>query len=249
MKKRSWSRIFFGSYSLVSLLAALTLYSCNDEKEMPVVETGTVSDIQGNSYKTVKIGDQWWMAENLSVTAFSNGDPIRFVSSNDIMGWDTITVPAYSVYQDLISTPGKLYNFSVVTDNRNIAPPGWHVATDDDWKKLESFTGMSSTYVGKTGWRGAEGDVLKKAGLNYWSQYTGVWATDNYSFSANAGGCRLYDGRFSTPSGLTYTGFWWTSSDYQNGESWYRHMDYKSSGIFRSHTYHGYGMSIRCVKD
>lgn len=244
------NRTIAQSLSILALLVAMfTGSGCTDEKKEVKPETGSLVDIDSNSYTTVKIGDQWWMAENLRVTRFSNGDAVSSISANDASGWSDATIPHRCTYQDLSSTPGQLYNFATVTDSRKIAPSGWHVATDEDWKKLEVFIGTSATDADKTGWRGEQGDLLKKTGLNAWNQYAGVWAVDKYLFSAEAGGCRLFDGRFSTPTGLTYNGFWWTSSVCQNGQSWYRYLDYKSSGVFRSHTSIGYGMSIRCVKD
>ena len=248
MKTRTNSS-YIKSGLLLLFSSLLFLVACTEKDTSINPETSTVTDVDGKVYKTVKIGDQWWMAENLSVEKFNNGDPISFINANDLEGWSDTLLPLFCIYQDLSTAPGKLYNYAVVADNRNVAPAGWHVATDEDWKKLEAFIGMNSTEVQKTGWRGSQGDLIKKAGLNSWSQYNNVWATDEYLFGAMAGGCRLFNGKFSTPTGLTYNGFWWTRTDYQNGLAWYRYLDYKSSGIFRSHTYKSYGMSIRCVKD
>jgi hypothetical protein len=237
--------------SLWVLLVGVSLLSgCTDKVDPVVIEYGTVNDNEGNTYKTVKIGDQWWMAENLATRYFNNGDPLALASSSDSIVWSQAGFPSYCIYQGDPAAPGFLYNFYAITDIRGIAPQGWHIATDEDWKKLESFIGLSNAEKEKTGWRGAEeGDLLKQKGQNEWVRYDGVWAEDKYGFSAKAGGCRLPDGKFSVPSGLTYSGFWWTTTDKQSGKAWYRYMDYKSSKIFRSYTYYGYGMSIRCVKD
>lgn len=235
---------------LAACLLLFLLSGCGDDGPQMNIETGSVIDHEGRSYKTVKIGDQWWMAENLSVTTFRNGDPIPFADAFDSAAWAGTVLPAYSVYQDLSNAPGFLYNAFVMEDARSVAPQGWHIATDDDWKILEQFIGMSQQESEKTGWRGSSaGDLLKIKGLDNWARYQDVWATDSYGFSAKAGGCRIYDARFSYPSGLTYTGFWWTSTVHPGGEHFYRHLDYKESAVFRSHTYDTYGMSIRCVKD
>lgn len=235
---------------LVSFI--LFLNSCEDEPSVVTPEFGTLTDVEGNVYRTVKIGDQWWMAENLAVSTFNNGDAILYVTSTDSIGWagSTNSVPLCCYYEGNSNAPGMLYNFKAVSDSRQLAPAGWHVASDEDWKTLEQFVGMSGTDASKTGWRGSnQGDQLKKTGLDYWARYQQVWATDAYSFSALAGGCRLFDARYSTPGGLTYAGFWWTSTPQQGVESWYRYLDYKASAVFRSHVSAGYGMSVRCVKD
>ena len=238
----------FGQVILFGLL--ILVFSCNEDESPYSLVKGTVTDHQGRTYSTVKIGDQWWMSENLAVTTFTNGDPIPYVDGFDSAGWSGQQIPAYSIYQDQADAPGLLYNAYVLNDSRIIAPSGWHIATDDDWKRLEEFIGMSIAESVKTGWRGEKiGDALKEKGLDNWARYDGVWASDSYGFSANAGGCRLFDSRFSYPYGLSFSGFWWTSTTHPGGEHFYRHLDYKTSAVFRSHTYDSYGMSIRCVKD
>ncbi|MFM9051669.1 MAG: fibrobacter succinogenes major paralogous domain-containing protein [Bacteroidota bacterium] len=235
---------------LILLFSFIVISGCGGDDPQPFIETGSVTDHEGKVYRTVKIGDQWWMAENLAVTTFRNGDPIPFADAFDSAAWAGTGLPAYSVYQDLPNAPGLLYNAQVIEDSRPVAPQGWHIATDDDWKILEQFIGVSQQESEKTGWRGSSaGDALKIKGLDNWARYQDVWATDSYGFSAKAGGCRTHDARFSYPSGLTYTGFWWTATVHPGAEHYYRHLDYKESGVFRSHTYDTYGMSIRCVKD
>jgi uncharacterized protein (TIGR02145 family) len=235
---------------LLTFSILMQISACDSEEQPKPIEYGSAIDIDGNVYKTVKIGSQWWMAENLKVTRFRNGDPISYISATDSSTWANSALPLSCRYQALANAPGLLYNQACLSDSRLIAPDGWHVATDQDWKALEQTIGMDAAVCDKTGWRGTDqGDQLKAQGLDYWTRFDGVWATDLYGFSAKAGGCRLFDARFSYPSGLVYSGFWWTSSPNPSGEFWYRHLDYKSSGVFRSHTYPAYGMSIRCVKD
>lgn len=236
-------------FALIQLLV-ICFISCGDEPVVTPITYGSVTDIEGNIYKTVKIGNRWWMAENLNVKSFRNGDAIAFVSATDSAGWVLPGLPSCSRYEDIQTETGLLYNQACVMDARGLAPVGWHIATDDDWKELERVVGMSASAADKTGWRGVnEGDLLKKTGLDQWKSYEGVWAVDQFGFSATAGGCRLFDARFSYPSGTVFSGFWWTSTPNSSGESWYRHMDYKSSAVFRSHTFDAYGMSVRCVKD
>lgn len=236
--------------SWLFVLVVTFFNGCKDDTTATEIEQGQVTDAEGNIYRTVKIGDQWWMAENLRTRFFNTGEPIAFILSTDSAGWANGSQANSCIYQDNPAAPGLLYNQAAVADTRGIAPIGWHIATDADWQKLERFIGLSSSEANKTGWRGFnEGDKLKKEGLNAWVRYDGVWAGDDYKFSAEAGGCRLPDNRYSIPSGLSFSGFWWTATNQQQGKSWYRYLDYKSSKIFRSYTFDGYGMSIRCVKD
>ena len=236
----------FNLTALISIL--LFVGSCKPDKNPPVVaqETGTVVDIEGNSYKTIKIGNQWWMAENLKVKKFRNGNSIPDVTDDSL--WQNNT-SALCLYQNNTTSPGLLYNWFAVTDTGNIAPTGWHIPTDEEWKELERYIGMSDGAEDISGWRGTnEADKLKAAAPEGWTQFENVWGTNTVGFTALAGSCRLNDGKWGEP-GLFATGFWWTASDYSTTEAWYRYIDYKKSTVFRSSSSKNYGYSIRCVKD
>ncbi len=102
----------------------------------------TVTDIDGNVYRTVKIGTQVWMAENLKTTKYRNGDPIANVTNG--ASWKALTTGAYCWYNNDAEnkvTYGGLYNWFVVADSRKIAPTGWHVPTDAEWTVLTDFLG------------------------------------------------------------------------------------------------------------
>lgn len=95
--------------------------------------TGTVTDIDGNVYQTIKIGNQWWMAKNLKVTHYRNGEAIPNITNDS--EWINLSTGAYCAYNNdngNIATYGLLYNWYTVVDSRNIAPSGWHVPTDDE---------------------------------------------------------------------------------------------------------------------
>jgi uncharacterized protein (TIGR02145 family) len=234
---------------LIFTIFIIGISGCEKIENSGDPETGTVMDIDNNVYSTIKIGDQWWMTENLRAKRFRNGNSISFCASADNSSWASSNVPLYCKYDDN-GTTGLLYNAYAVCDVSIIAPEGWHVASDDDWKKLESYLGMNLEVILKTGWRGThEGEKIKMKGLDYWKQYENVWATNETGFSAVAGGCRLFDGQFSTPTGLMFNGFWWCSDEGPDGEVWYRHLDYKNANIFRQHADKKYGFSIRCVKN
>ena len=95
----------------IFLLLVLFGWSCeSDDSTTPTPETSTVTDAAGTVYKTVKIGDQWWLAEDLRVTRFNNGDPITFISEYDSAGWVmSSSAPAFCNYPGQSGTTGSLY--------------------------------------------------------------------------------------------------------------------------------------------
>jgi len=99
-----------------------------------------VVDTDGNVYQTVKIGDRIWMTSNLNVTHYQNGDLIDNIKDSET--WSRLSTGAWCYYNnDTINEKqnGKLYNFYAVSDNRNIAPKGWHVATNAEWRVLKNY--------------------------------------------------------------------------------------------------------------
>ena len=232
--------------SVFSFVCMFIFQSCNSEStEKPVIETGTVTDVEGNAYKTVKIGNQWWMAENLRVTKFSDGQLISFIdeNANDTV-WSEATTPSYSAINN--GQFGLLYNYAVVESSLNIAPEGWHVATDEDWKALEREVGMSQNESNALGWRGTiEAELLTAKNSSGWPEGEVLFGSDAYQFNSKPGGCRVFNGELNLQGN---TAFWWTATTDGN-EAWYRYIDAGQTRIFRQHTYKGYGMSIRCVKN
>ncbi len=196
---------------------------------------GTMTDMDGNVYKTVKIGSQVWMAENLKVTRYRNGDPIPNVTSNS--QWTKLRTGAYCNYDnnlENVSTYGRLYNWYAVTDRRNIAPKGWHVPTDEEWNLLEKHLGANA------------GGNLKERGTAHWKS-PNVGATNASGFTALPGGCRGSSGGACYDVGSE--GGWWSSTAKYNGGAWYRNLDYEGSVIYRSDLDEHYGFSVRLVRD
>jgi uncharacterized protein (TIGR02145 family) len=208
----------------------------------------TVADIDGNVYRTVKIGNQWWMAENLKVTRYRNGDAIPNVE--DAGEWASLISGAYCYYDNDPSNAdiyGRLYNWYAINDSRNIAPVGWHVPTDDEWKELEIFLGISPADVDGIDYRGTEeGGKLKEAGTSHWkSPNTG--ANNSSGFTALPGGSRKYDGEF--PGVIGENALFWSSTIWDNNEPLYRYLSGGRADIYRQWWYRQCGFSIRCVKD
>lgn len=238
---------------LLVLFVTLTASSCKKkEKEKEPTQYGSVTDVDGNTYKTVKIGSQWWMAENLKTKHYRNGLPLFTVLPTDPdTTWANTRKGAYCKYfNDDNNVPqyGLLYNWNAVNDTSKIAPAGWHVPTDAEWQQLETYLGMSQS--AGVNWRGSnEGDKMKIASPTGWITYGSIWSTNESGFAAQAGSCRLFNGTWGDP-GVQAMGFWWSSSlRLPSNEPWYRYLDYKKSNVFRYYGPKNYGMSIRCVKD
>lgn len=197
--------------------------------------TGTVTDIDGNVYQTIRIGDQWWMMENLEVTHYRNGEPIPHVT--DDTTWSGLTSGAYcnyNNYTDNVATYGRLYNWYAVDDTSNIAPEGWHVPTDEEWQTLIDYLG-SSVASGK----------LKETGTTHWtSPNTG--ATNESGFTALPGGLRISsNGSFYN---MGYYADFWSSAGYSGG-AWFRRLTYDNSQVVYGSSDKRNCRSVRCVRD
>ena len=195
---------------------------------------GTMSDIDGNVYRTITIGTQTWMAENLKVTKYRNGNAIPNVTDGD--EWYNLTTGAYCDYENTPSNSavyGKLYNWFAVADSRNIAPTGWHVPSDTEWTTLTTFLGGEDVAGGK----------LKEKGTAHWLS-PNEGATNETGFSALPGG-NYFGGSFIY---LGSNGSWWSSTA-NTSDAWYRGMVYDNGEVYRSSSSQTNGFSVRCVRD
>jgi len=196
-----------------------------------------LEDIDGNEYQVVEIGDQIWMAENLKVTHYRNGDPIPHLTSNS--DWTSTSSGAYCVYDNNPSnaeTYGNLYNWYAVDDSRNIAPEGWHVPTDDEWQELVDYLGGSSVAGGK----------LKEEGTEHWNP-PNTGATNESGFTALPGGYRNYPNGYYYYMG--YYGYFWSSTELSSYDAWHRFLYYYYSDVYRDFYSKQGGFSVRCVRD
>ncbi len=199
-------------------------------------ETGIVKDIDGNTYRTIKIGEQWWMAENLKVTRYRNGDPIPNVTGES--AWSGLTTGAYCSYENdpaNAETYGYLYNWYAVNDPRGLAPEGWHVPTDAEWKKLVEYLGGYAVAGGK----------LKDTGTTLWKE-SNTDATNESGFSALPGGYRHHGGYFDIAD---YYAYLWSSTENNRYSAWNRQLSYVYPGALRDYYSKRYGLSIRCIRD
>ncbi|MFA4907888.1 MAG: FISUMP domain-containing protein [archaeon] len=199
------------------------------ELKKEAIQTGTVTDIDGNTYKTVKIGDQWWMAENLKVTHYRNGDAIPNVTDN--LEWSGLISGAYCNYANdinKVATYGRLYNWYAVNDSRNLAPLGWHMPPDSEWDLGEGY-----------------GGEMKQAGTKYWNS-PNRGATNESGFSALPGG---YRGGLGDYVHLGHEGYWWSATELGRDHAWDRNITMFSSILSRSPDGKNFGFSVRCVRD
>jgi len=220
------------------------------------VDPGTVTDIDGNVYNTVKIGDQWWLVENLKVTHYNDGTEIPLLSN--FSSWSTTRYGAYYYYEDNtanVDDYGLLYNFHAVDNYRGLAPEGWHVPSSEEWKELEMYLGMTQEQADLTLWRGTdEGGKLKETGTTHWDT-PNTGATNETWFTALPAGYRnvnlqypMYNGYFSIG---VYTSFWTSTglSASNNVNAMVRSLINDRTQISRTGSPRVNGLSVRCVKD
>jgi uncharacterized protein (TIGR02145 family) len=197
----------------------------------------TVTDADGNQYGVISIGTQTWMAGNLRVTHYNDGTPILNIT--DAWDWGHTGTGAWCEYDNSATNGnvyGKLYNWYAVNTNK-LAPVGWHVPTYAEWQTLEIYLGNNDSTGGR----------LKETGFNHW-QNPNALATNERGFTALPGGSRFSTGTFS---GLTYNGYWWTSSEGLSDTAYgrYRFMDFSLGGVYGTEDYKVDGLSVRCIKD
>lgn len=213
-----------------------TTLSGSDIQFNPNISYGTLTDIDGNTYKTVTIDDKTWMAENLKVTHYNNGDPINEIQEDN--QWNNNTEGAFCKYQnnsDFVATYGLLYNWYAVSDTRNIAPEGWHVATAEELLQLSDFLNGDTNAGGK----------LKETGTLHWkSPNTG--AENSSGFTALPGGIRYDDGSFNNKS---WNAYFWSASPKTSSTAWYRVLYSDNSDFDLKYSAYNFGLSVRCVKN
>jgi len=192
-------------------------------------------DFDNNSYAIVKIGDQWWMAENLKATKYSTGDDIPEVTgASDWMGLSTGAYCYFGNDPDNALVFGCLYNWYAAIDIRNPCPANWHVPSDDEWITLTSSLGGEAVAGGK----------MKETGIVHWfSPNTG--ATNESGMTLIAGGCRSY-GNFDF---MGYGGSFWSSTAFDDIFAWNRDIFYYNTVANHSGADKKSGLSLRCVKD
>lgn len=217
-------------WMLVSLAALLSAGMTTEESQ-------SLTDYDGNIYRTVRIGHQIWMAENLKVTHYRDGTPIPNVPDNDI--WPHLRTGALcwlendpSSFKDIY---GALYNYFAVVDPRKLCPYGWHIPTIDEWLILENELGGKDVAGGK----------MKDIASSLWEAiHRG--ANNASGFSARPAGGR---GRFGSPGEAGRYATWWATTEHDSGFAWHWGLFPDRGSIRRNPGHKNSGFSVRCVKD
>ncbi len=233
-KKFPWLLAGLGAVAAVVAVVLLT----GRKKSSPDgndIEWGSVTDIDGNAYRTVRIGSQEWMNENLKTTRYNDGQPIPNITGDS--EWHNLSTPAYCWYNNDVSNGvhyGALYNWSAVNTGR-LAPSGWHVPSRDEWNTLINYLGGQDIAGGK----------LKDTGDAFWLN-PNAGATNETGFSARGAGIR--DTTFMMIRETTY--IWSSTSDpAYNAQAFQVHLYWGApwANLYSMQKYSGF--SVRCVRD
>ena len=215
----------------VSIIGIFILYSCAPNQ--PPQPCENVTDIDGNTYNVVKIGTQCWMAENLKVTRYRNGDSILKITNDTT--WIGLVTGAYCDYNNDTANStiyGRLYNWYAVSDSRGIAPVGWHIPTDAEWATLENYLGGSNVAY-----------KMKVPASNI-PPWDGVNAS---GFAALPSGERFYgNGHFYD---IDTNAIFWSTTEYSSLAGWDMFLDLGDMQSHRGFSYKAEGISLRCIKD
>lgn len=244
-KRKTINRFYLLSFiGSILVLATLVFTSCgilsvsNGQKEK-------IKDIEGNSYNTVKIGNQTWMAENLRTRTYNDGTNIPNVFDDD--EWSNLDSGAYVWYDNDESNGeiyGALYNWYAVETGK-LCPRGWHVPTDEEWTELID-------YLATEGHDGKEGSALKASygwhdeGYSIYRSFGDEYGTDDFGFTALPAGGRGIHGGFHF---LGDMGRWWSATEYSENIAGVKGVRHNTSEFDRSNSAKEGGFSIRCIKD
>jgi uncharacterized protein (TIGR02145 family) len=215
-----------------------------------------VTDIDGNFYNSVIIGNQEWMSQNLKTTKYCNGDILPINNNWSTGDWGNLTVGAWNFVDGSQNNYGKLYNWFAAVDSRNICPCNWHVPTDNEWTELENYLIANGFNYDET----TTGNKIAKAMAsqsNFWANPTNnVGAIGNNLLLNNSSGFN------ALPFGTTLVqygynadlyAFWWTSNEWNidNTYAIWRGLSYQDNYLWSGAPDIGgkdVGFSIRCVK-
>jgi len=199
-------------------------------------EDGKVSDIEGNIYKTIRIGSQIWFAENLRASHYNNGDSI-ITTTNEIYEEEK---PLYqwpaNGDDELVDKYGRLYTWYVVTDKRDICPCGWHVPSQEEFTELIEYLGGDVELVGAD---------LKESGTKNWMA-PNVGATNSSSFSAIPAGARDYTSAFVW---FGKSASFWSSTNNDTDDAFLYSLDHLNTEFIEDVYSHKAGHAVRCIKD
>lgn len=228
-------RFLFWPLFIIGILLVLTT-GCHKKDSTETSPAITLTDIDGNVYKTVTIGSQVWMAENLKVKHYRNGSLIPQVTDNT--EWGNLTSGAWCYLDNDAANAGiygLLYNWFAVNDLHNLAPTGWHIPSDAEVAVLVNYLGGVDV----------AGDKLKETGTVHWIA-PNQGASNSSGFSALGSGYRTYTGTYQEKN---YSSSYWNSIEFNefNGDFW--SLSSGMANVYSNSYFKVAGMSIRCIKD
>ncbi len=199
--------------------------------------SGKFLDQEGDTFNWVGIGNQIWMAENLSTRIYASGDSIEYVDSAD---WGSNTTGAVAYYEDSAaydSLYGSLYNWHATNNNKGLCPDGWSIPADSNWKSLKQSIVGSGVATNTT-----VGNTLKSEML--WDPA----GTNNFGFNALPGGYRQVDPILEFVNLGSYV-YFWTSTEESSNKAVTYYLDKNSKDFFKIGLSQKLGASVRCIKD
>ena len=203
---------------------------------------GKVQDFDGNTYNTIKIGDQEWMIDNLRTSHFRNGDTIPEVVD---FFWNGLRSSAWCKYEDsdsLESIYGKLYNWYAVIDGDELCPMGWRVPSSQDWNELLEYLEGGSIGIHN---RVAAKKLIER-GIMHWPG-NDMTTTNQSGFTGLPAGVRNQNGDFSNLG--THSYFWSTSYVGDNPWVYFLHFDSEGPRASYSTWEKNHACSVRCIKE
>jgi uncharacterized protein (TIGR02145 family) len=256
MKMKNW--IWFYLIILLGFVLFITSRCKKDDNNStnqngeiifnPNLTYETVADIDGNVYKTITIGTQTWMAENLKTTKYRNGDLIgtTIPYNKDISGeTDPKYQWAYEGNESYVAIYGRLYTWYASNDSRNLCPTGWHLASNDEWNILtltldpkasgNDYGNISYIAAGK----------LKEIGTTHWLN-PNLHATNESGYTALPSGNRNQFGVFRY---IGEYGYLWSSSEYNTECAYALDLSYNCGDLIRVYLVKKNVSSVRCIKD
>jgi uncharacterized protein (TIGR02145 family) len=211
----------------------------------PDVTYGTVSDVDGNKYKTIQVGTQTWMAENLKTTSLNDGTAIKLIGPADNwMATPESQTPAFSWLESdekFKHIFGAYYNWKAVNTSK-LCPTGWHVPSDVEWKTFIDYLGGSLNI----------GTKIRETGGNHWLN-GGSATTNSTGFTALPAGYRNFNGAFMNTYGysvwLAGEAYWWTSTQAYSQGAYFEAIYNNSNALLQGAWSFAQGHSVRCVKN
>ncbi len=245
-----YARVFYADQSDTIYGNEISFTSANCFDGICTNPGSGVYDLNNNFYPSIVLGNgQEWMAKNLNIDKFSNGDPIVGLASND---WYTTTQPAFSSLTNFAFQEkyGKLYNWYTVNDSRNVCPTGWHVPTLGEFSTLITYLGGSNIAGGRMKLFGTY-----NSDCSAWANGESEWFAPNTKasnlsgFSAGPAGWVTEYGDVLTSYGSKSI-FWTNSIDQSNSNLAVSFILVNINGILTQYSYpKKSGLSIRCIKD